>query len=378
VQAVSLTPSNRLPVRPETDARRSPGRHFAVVVLLSLVLCSVVNHSLAYWLGLSRGAPWTRSNGNYRRVGPKIGPQVFCAGSSLLVSGLSWPEVSESLGQGVENWTVAGSSPEIWEVFQQQERNSNTTIIGVSAYDLNELRLTPDRASYVPVTESISDLRASGTQFGLSRRILTQYAIKYLRLVYPLAGDADKVAVGIRRKVAENLGLQAKLEEHEGVFLEQQGVLGVGPSPTRLSDWTSARVLRRIDALRAENNGSHQFFNGPKSLALRRVLLRAHQQGRVIVVVLPLSKPYVEEFLDKSSLAEFERGLNEAMALVPEATLVRLDRVPDISDSMYFADLVHLNSLGRGVVTPVFLKELAEGATRQNSQVSVSNNPGKQ
>lgn len=377
MQVDSLAPMNRSRVPPKmfrSDVGHAPssrGRQLAGVFFLSLVLCSVANHCLAHWLGLTRCAPWTRSMGNYRRVGPRSGPQVFCAGSSLLVSGLSWPEVSESLGQGIENWTVAGSSPEIWEAFQQQRRTSNTTIIGVSAYDLNEMRLTPDRATYVPVTETVRDLWASRAKPGLRRRILGQYAIIYVRVLYPLAGDADKVLAGIRSKAAEQLGLQGKLEEHEGVFLEQKGVLGVGESPTTLSDWSSARVLRRLAALRAENRGSHQFFDGPKSYAFHRVLLRAQQQGRVIVVVLPVSKAYTEEFLDKNTLAEFERELNEAMAIVPVATLVRLDRVPNISDSRYFADLVHLNSLGRRVLTPAFLKQMADSTSKRTSQASL-------
>jgi hypothetical protein len=268
----------------------------------------------------------------------------------------------------------------VWEVFQQQKRNWNTTIIGVSVYDLNETRLTPDRAMYVPLTQTISDLWASGADADLSLRILTQYAMTYVRLPYPMAGEADKVLVAVRSKAAELLGLQAKLSEHEGVVVEQKGVLNVEDSTTTLSDWSSARVLRRLAAIREDNRGSHKFFSGPKSRAFRRALLRAQQQGRVIVVVLPVSQPYAEAFLDKTAVAAFERELNEAMAAAPEATFVRLDRVPGISNSKYFFDLVHLNSSGRQLVTPVLLKEVAESASNQRAQESlvVRINTGKQ
>jgi len=268
----------------------------------------------------------------------------------------------------------------VWEVFQQQKRNSNTTIIGVSVYDLNEMRLTPDRARYVPLTQTISDLWDSGAEPGLSRRVLNQYAMTYVRLLYPMAGDADKVLVGIRRKAAEQLRLQASLDEHEGVVLERNGVLEVGESTTKLSDWSSARMLRRIAALRAENYGSHQFFNGPKSRAFRRVLSRAQQQGRVMVVVLPVSDAYAEAFLDKTAVAAFEKALNDAMASAPEATLVRLDRVPGISEDKYFGDLVHLNSSGKDAVTPVFLKEVTESASKRNAPASLALhvNPARQ
>jgi hypothetical protein len=331
------------------------------VACLSLVLSSSADYLLASWLGLSR------TTGTYRRVGPTSGPQVFCAGSSLLVSGLFWPKVSESLGQGIENWSVGGSSPEIWEVFQQQRPHANMTIIGVSVYDLNEMRLSFDRARCVPLAQTISDLWASGEDPVLSRRILTQYALTYAQLLFPTAGDADRVLVGVRRKVAEQLGRQASLDEHEGVLFQPSGVLDAGESTTKVSDWSVARLRRRIAALRAENRGRHEFFNGPKRRALDRILFRARRQGRVIVVVLPVTRAYTEEFLDASIVAAFERAVDEAMAIAPEATLVRLDRVPGISDHGNFFDLVHMNSFGRRVATPAFLLEAAKRASPRSS-----------
>jgi hypothetical protein len=371
-QVSSIAPPNELGLPPKKDAESSRGRHLAGIVFLSLALCSVANHCLAYWLGLPRNTSWTRAEAVYRRIGPQNGQQVFCAGSSLLVSGLSWPEVSESFGQGIENWTAAGSSPEIWEVLQQQPRNSNTTIVGVSAYDLNEMRLAPERARFVPLTQSVRDLWASRTRPELRHRILSQYGIMYIRNLYPTAGDADKVLVGLRSKAADLLGQQASLQQHEGVVIEKDGVLGVEDAMTSLRDWSSARVLRRLEALRAENHGSHEFFDGPKSRALRRVLLRAQQQGRVIVVVLPVSQYYADAFLDQASIAAFEEVLRDDMAVAPDASLVRLDRVPGISENEYFLDLVHLNSSGRRMVTPVFLKEENEGASKAKPHRSLA------
>ena len=353
------------------EARHSRGRQLAGVVFLSLVVCSVANHALAHWLGLSRSAPWTRANAVYRRVGPRTGPQVFCAGSSLLVAGLAWPEVSQSLGQGVENWTVAGSSPEVWEVFQQLKRVSDTTIIGVSVYDLNEMRLTPERASFVPLTATVADLWSSRTDLDLRQRILAQFAISYVRAVYPLVGDADKVLVGLRSKAANLLSQRVTLQQHEGVVVEKEGVLEVEDA-TNISEWSSGHVLRRLEALRAENHGTHEFLNGPKNRAFRRVLLRAQQQGRVIVVVLPLSQYYIDAFLGNASISAFEKSLRENMAAVPQATLLRLDQVPGISDNKHFLDLVHLNSSGRRLLTPVFLKQINEGTSKGKPQSSLA------
>jgi len=341
-------------------ARSFGGRRFAAVALLSVVFSSLANYALARWLGVSRSAPWTRANAVYRRIGPQTGPQVFCAGSSLLVSGLSWPQVSQSLGMGIENWTVAGSSPEVWEVFQKQKRNSNTTIIGVSVYDLNEMRLTPERAAFVPFSRSIEDLWSSQANADLSRRILEQYVISYVRLLYPLAGDADKVLVGLRSKVVGLLGKQASLDQHEGVVVERSGILEVVDSDTNVGDWSEAHALRRLDVLREDNHGAHRFSNGPKTESLRRVLLQAQQQGGVIVVVLPVSQYYSDTFLNKETNAAFEKAISDDVSVVPQVTLVRLDRVPGISNNKHFLDLVHLNASGRELATHAFLQTIAE------------------
>lgn len=339
-------------------ARPSGGKRFAVIVLLCLVLSSVANLGLAHWLGLSRRAPWTHIDAVYRRVGPQTGPQVFCAGSSILVWGLSWPDVSNALGRGIENWTVAGSSPDIWEVFQQQDPNTDTTIVGVSIYDLNEMHLAPERASFVPFATTAQDLWASKTKSELRRRILTQYALSYIRVPYPLAGDSDKVLEGLRSKAAELLGKQADLQEHEGVVVEKAGALEVEDSDTNVSQWPQARALRRLDALRAENHDAQAFDNGPKGRALRRLLQRAQQQGRVIVVVLPVSKYYADTFLDQATRDAFEKALKDDMTAAPKATLVRLDQVPGIWDNKNFFDLVHMNLSGRRLATAELLKEI--------------------
>lgn len=369
VQLSSVVETPSLPARPAPvqtspgKARHSRGKELVEVVLLSLVLCSIGNHVLARWLGISRSAPWRRADAVYRRVGPLTGPQVYCAGSSLLVAGLDWPEVSQSLGKGIENWTVAGSSPEIWEIFQQQNRVSDTTIIGVSVYDLNEMRLTPERASYVPSTVTGADLWSSHASTDLRERILAQYALSYVRVLFPLAGDADKVLVGMRSEGAKLLGKETSLEQHEAVVVEKEGALEVEDS-TDVSKWDSGHVLRRLEVLKAENHDAHQFSNGPKNRAFRRLLVRAQQQGRVIVVVLPVSQYYVDTFLDKGTVSAFEKSLAENMAAVLGATLVRLDQVPGIFDNKNFLDLVHLNSSGRRVLTPVFLRTVNEATSQ--------------
>jgi len=326
---------------------------------MSLALASAASHLLAAWLELS--PPPSGYIGAYRRAGPEAGPQVFCAGSSLMVAALSWSEVSQAFGQGIETWSVAGSSPDIWEQWQQQRTRSTTTIIGVSVFDLNEMHVAPDRANIVPISQTIKDLWASHADSALWHRVLTQYALRSAQTFFPTAGNSDRALVGLRKKVAGLLGLDASLAQHEGVVVEPSPpALLAGETTASVADWSSGRLLRRIAALRAENRGQHEFFRGPKHMAFLRMLLRARQRGKVIVVVLPVAREYNDAFIDQRTSPNFERDIEEAAAVVPDATLVRLDRVPGISDSSHFQDLAHMNSLGRRVATQAFLAEVTK------------------
>jgi len=333
-----------------------------MVLLLSLVLASVADYALVFWLKLPQ--PQTSFLGIYRRTGPETGPQVFCAGSSLTESALTWSKVSAALGQGIETWGVGGSSPDIWEEWQKQRPHSNVTIIGVSVYDLNEMHLADARANVVPLSRTIDDLWSSHVDSALAHRILTQYPLKYVRLLLPTAGNADKVLVGLRSKAAGLLGGRSSLAAREGVALQPPPpILDAGESTSSVTEWSSAYLIRRLVVLRAEDRGRHEFLTGPKNRALHRLLSQARNQGRVILVVLPVSRPYIEEFIDESARAAFEEAIKQAMAIVPEATLVRLDRAPAISDPAYFVDLVHMNSLGRRVATEAFLKEVTHNGS---------------
>ena len=90
-------------------------------------------------------------------------------------------------------------------------------------------------------------------------------------------------------------------------------------------------------------------------------------------MVLPVSKPYRQEFIDEATEAAFEEAISQAMAIVPEATLIRLDRLPGISDPACFFDLVHMNSLGRHSATEAFLKDLERDPS---ARISAASSPG--
>jgi hypothetical protein len=280
----------------------------------------------------------------------------------LLQFGLEWSEVSHVLGKGIENWGVGGSSPEIWEVSQKAASQSDLMIVGVSLFDMNEHHLSAFRAAIVPLGQTIRDLWDSGADWQFARRVLGQYPWVYVRRAFPTAGNADAVLVGVRAAIRAKLaGAGAAEDEETAMFLPREPVLQFGKSTARVGDWPAARLVRRLDLLRAENGGKHA-FDGPKRLALHRMLLRAAEHGRVIIVVLPVSPPYVDEFVTAAVTSDFDRAISEAGALVPGTVVVRLDRVPGLSTSDHFSDLVHLNSAGREVATMAFLSKLEENS----------------
>jgi hypothetical protein len=361
----------RVPGLTRREAVRAKTSTLAAIIFLSLVLASAADYLLVLWLAIP--LPGT-SLVVYRRVGPENGPQVFCAGSSLLGQALSWSKVSVTMDQGIESWAVGGSSPDIWEQWQKQRPHSNVTLVGVSLYDLNEMHLADARAGIVPLLRTVDDLWSTHTDSALSHRILSQYLLKYVRLLLPTAGNADEVLVGLRSKVADLLGKQASLAQHEGVMVEPPPpIMDVGESTSSLNDWPPDHLMRRLAVLRAENRGQHEFLKGPKNGALHRLLYQARNQGRVILVVLPVSKPYRQEFIDQATEAAFEKAIIQAMAIVPEATLIRLDRLSGISDPACFFDLVHMNSLGRRFATEAFLRELEPDPS---ARISAASSPG--
>lgn len=333
-----------------------PGKaQFLFVVCLALVIAIVFNYLVALWIELP-----TKHTATYRRIGPETGPQVFCAGSSLLQFALSWPEVSEILDQGIESWGMAASTPSEWETFQNLANNTNLMIIGVDVYDLNEYHLCEGRANVAPLAQTILDLWQSSTDWQFSKRLLSQYPLSYLQKLFPTAGSSEAVLVGLRRQLPERWrSFSAAEERANSLVLPREPVMNFGATNAKVSDWTPSRTLWKLAQMRSETGAKHA-FNGVKRLAFERMLLRAQKQGSVIVVVLPISPVYAHEFLTPDVVHDFESALDEAQRIDPQAQFVRLDKLPALNTNEYFGDLVHLNSAGKRIATDAFLSWLRQ------------------
>jgi hypothetical protein len=166
--------------------------------------------------------------------------------------------------------------------------------------------------------------------------------------------------VGIREKVNSIGTGTLSIESETGPVLTfNQTDSGQAKKTQKVADWSPARKVRRLAVLQNLSQGKHG-FNGPKKLALFRMLRYAKQKGPVIVVVLPVSPIYVKEFLTSSVSRELESRLGEMQDSVPEAKWMRLDRVDELNSNDYFVDFVHMNWYGQVIATEAFLRSFRE------------------
>ena len=330
----------------------SERRRLVIVGLGALLLAAAATHLIASALGIQ-----TVAAAGHKRFGDAPGSAgALISGSSLSYDGVDWRKVAGAQGVSIESWPVPGSSPAEWEQLQRRSPNVTTTFVGVSLYDLNESWLCDFRADIVPFSQTVSDLWQSESDAAFARRLASWYALAWTRKVFPTAGRADRVIFGARDKLAEILGNAGRADD------EQLRLAADYTSDDRITDWPKDRLMRRLASMQSLQGTPA--FSGPKHLSLRRLLIRAQSQGTVIVLVLPVSPPYVEGLMDAGALARFEASLSDLARAVPAARWVRLDRVPSLQSADCFYDLVHLNMQGRRIATDTFLSALRDAHAR--------------
>lgn len=321
-----------------------------IVLFFAVGIAAGCSHSMVRLLGIRTGGMGYKllASGNEK-------PLALAAGSSLMVGGLSWKQISQECGVGIENWFVAGSSPSEWEAFQERSPEARLTFIVVSVYDLNEDFLCDYRAAVAPLSLSIRDLRESRADWQFSKRLLSQYPRELVRVLFPTVGRSDGVMTGLRDAVRKMAGRWIAMDSEAGPTISSGADSADEEIKTeKLTDWSKDRLLRRMTLMRAACGDRHT-FNGPKKLALLRMLRVAAKQGRVIVIVLPVSPLYKREFLAPEVVERFEAALTDAQSGTPEALWLRLDEIPDLHSNDYFWDLVHMNSEGQRIATKAFL-----------------------
>lgn len=319
------------------------------------IVTAIVSHGIVSWFRIEA------SPSGYWEVGQKRARQsAFLAGSSLAGYALALGRIGDELNMKIEGWGVAASSPSEWEQFQIRATGSNLTIIVVSAYDLNEYFLSDFRADVVPLRQTIEDLWHSQAEWSYSKRLVSLYPLSYLRVLFPTAGRSDGVMVGIREKLNNIRPSMLSVESESGPILTFNETSSAQEKKTqRVTDWSPSRTVRRLAVLRSLSQGKHG-FNGPKQLALHRMLHYAKQRDHAVVVVLPVSPIYAKEFLTSGVSREFEAALIEVQHSAPEANWIRLDHINELNSNEYFVDFVHMNWYGQMIATDAFLRQFRD------------------
>jgi hypothetical protein len=323
------------------------------LLCVCVIIAALGSHFVATFLKIRTSAVGYKllANGNQK-------PFALAEGSSLMLDGLSWRRISNAFGQNIENWFVAGSSPSEWESLQGRASDARLTFIVVSAYDLNEHFICDYRAAVVPLNRSMRDLWQSGADWPFTKRLLSQYPLQYLRYLFPTLGRSDGVMVGIREKLSEILRPWFKIEAEAGPTVGSDSDATSEEIKTgKVTDWSKARMLRRLTLMRNACQGKHS-FNGPKNLAFLRMLQRAQQKGRVVVVVLPVSPIYTQEFLTPEASRQFEDVLADLERRVPQANWIHLEGLAELNSNEYFQDFVHMNVDGQRIATDTFLTRI--------------------
>jgi hypothetical protein len=327
-----------------------------VLVLLTVVLlCSFVSHVAVRRFQIYADYSVPQPYGGGDNKGP-----IILDGSSLAYSGIDWNEVSARMGSSITSWATAGSSPAEWEIQNRRSPNTTCAFVVISAYDLNEYWLCDFRADIVPFSQTVSDLRHSGVGWSFSKRILSQYPVMLVRKIFPTVGRSDGVMTGIRDMVKSWLDGGAAQPDSEATAF----TTGPEAATEKLSEWPEGRLQRRLVLMKEKCQGKHA-FNGPKELALIRLLEQASRQGTVKLIVVPVSPIYQKEFLDAKTMGAFEQTISDIETRFPQAQVIRLDHLPSLDDDSLFKDLVHLNANGQRIATADLLQHLDKQVTQR-------------
>lgn len=320
-----------------------------IILCVVVVVCSTVCHAMISWLHI-RVIPSV-----YQCYGSEgLKPHIVLHGSSLAYDGIDWGRISEEQGEAIESWASAGSSPPEWEMLHSRSPNVTGTYIVVSPFDLNEYYLCDFRADIVPISQTIRDLWQSGADWKFSKRILSQYPMMIIREFFPTVGRSDGVMTGVRANLLKVIYMRSnavvsdepKFESTEDSDFKQ-----------KVTDWSPARLDRRLVLMRTRCEGKHS-FSGPKAMALAHLLRQSEKQGWVVLIVVPVSPIYHEEFLPRDIMQKFEMAILAAQHSCPQAKLIRLDQIPALQDNNMFLDAVHLNMYGQKIATEALASNL--------------------
>ncbi len=331
--------------------RMSRRKQLVVIIVAVLLITSALNHLIArqFKIFSKAGERLEFGNPDEKRLG-------FAAGSSLTFYGIAWKDVAESLGQKLVSYAVPGGSVREMEVMFRRQPAATCTFIGISAYDINEHHISNFRAQLVPFTEEVGNLWAVRADWAYSKKVLSQYPMQYVRVIFPTAGQYGAVMVKLREilRAIFHTRTEPQKPSSEGAVITDKG----NSQTSTIADWTPAHMERTIADIRSHAGGVFE-FHSTKRASLFRFIHAAEAQGKVVVLVMPESPVYNAEFLTEEVRHRFDTLLADAQKESPSAVWVRLDQAPELNSNQYFWDLVHMNAAGQAIGTKILLAKLA-------------------
>ena len=325
-----------------------------VILLATLAITSLVSHVVARVFHIRTLAVTPLSFGSTNQ--PVDG---FVAGSSLMFYGVGGSEAAHALGMRLTGGAVPAGSVIEMEVLQAQVPSARVTFLGVGVSDLNENYVSDFRSEIVPLRASLAGLWEAHSEWPLARRVISQYPLSYLRLLFPTAGRATTIMVGAREVLRALRPSKKSNEPSERAVVVSEN----NTHQDNINSWPEARLLRNIGDLRASAGGNFA-FNGPKRDALLRFVKRGNEMGKMVMLVMPLSPTYQKEFLSEAVRRQFNEVLAEAQKKTPDALWIRLDTVPELKSNELYWDLVHLNAPGQAIASKIVLEQLAAAGIR--------------
>jgi hypothetical protein len=327
---------------------------FILVLIAAVAIAAVGSHLVASWLKIKTAAAEPFIIGT-----AKGHPPAFLAASSVGGYGILWDQIAGQLDTQIKTWGIAGGTPVEFEQFQKKIPEAQATFIVVSTYDLDEALHCDFRAAIVPLGQTVATLRAEHADWKYSRSVLSQYPMTWLRVLFPTLGRSRGLMGAALIRLKDLVKRPAgNAEPQVGPAIK----FGKGKgddeyTSQRLSDWSASKVINKLVAMRVDFQGAHS-FNGAKTLALERMLQFASQRGPVIVIVMPISSPYMKEFMSPELLQKYEATLADVQRNAPRTEMVRLDQVPGLGADEHFCDLVHLNVAGQKLATEALQERL--------------------
>ncbi len=286
-------------------------------------------------------------------VGKSFGnPPAFLGASSIGGYGIAWDQIAGEMGTEIRCWGSVGATPIELEQLQKKVPEARTTFIVVSTRDLDEASTCEFRAAIVPLNQAIASLRAEHADWQYVKRVLGQYPVTWLQVLFPTLGRSHAIMGTAFMRVQDLLRHSAR----KSATLAGP-VLKFGKVPAsdeyasqKLSDWPRSKVISKLVSMGVEMHGPHSFA-GPIHRALERMLQYANQRGQTVVLVMPMSASYNQEYVPPELARQFEAALDELQGRNPQTEFLRLDQVPGVSSDENFCDLVHMNPAGQKLAT---------------------------